>query len=44
MRELYDRPGSKLTSITLSGNWLNASVQTVFDGSLLPHADEIKIM
>ena len=40
MRDLCERPGIKCDSLTLAGNWVNASVHTVFDGILLPHDDE----
>ena len=42
MRELFERPWSKFASLILSENWGNASIHTVFDGSLLLHADEKK--
>ena len=43
MREMCERPGSKCASIHLAGICVNASVNAVFDGSLLPHADEKKL-
>ena len=44
MKVLREWPGSKCTSIVLSGNLSNSSVQNVLDGTLLPHADETKIV
>ena len=44
MRKLCKRPGIKFADLPLTGNWGNSSVYAVFGGSLLPHADESKIM
>ena len=40
IRALCDRPGIKCASFPLYGKLGNAIVRTMFDGSLLMHADE----
>ena len=42
MRELCESTGIKFASPPLADNWGNTSVNTVFDGGMLPHADETK--
>ena len=42
MRDLCERPGSKFDSLTLYGNWCNASLHTLFDVSLFPYDTETK--
>ena len=42
MRELFESPGGKCASLPLSGNWVNASVHSVFYGIMFPPAGEIK--
>ena len=44
MRDMCERPGNKCASIPLSDSWGNDSVHTVFDGSLLPHAEKNRIV
>ena len=41
-REMCESPGIKCASLPLYGNSVNASVNTVFYGSLVPHAEEKK--
>ena len=38
MRELCESPGSKFASLPLSDNWVSASVHSMFDGIMFPHA------
>ena len=44
MRDMCERLFSICVSLSLSGNWLNASMHAVFDGRLLLHADETNIV
>ena len=37
---LFDIPGIKCVSLPLAGNWINASVHTMFDGILFLRADQ----
>ena len=43
MRELFEIPESKCTSLPSYVNWGNASVNVVIDGSLLLYTDKIKL-
>ena len=44
IKDLCEWPGSKLASLILAGNWGHASLHAVFDGIVLPHDDENKIV
>ena len=43
MRELFNILGSKCDSLLFDGNWGNASLYAMFDGSLLPYSEIQKI-
>ena len=44
MREMWDNPGSKCTSIPSVDNYVSVSVHAVIDVSRLPHADDTYIL